>query len=358
MATTYKIQGNPTNILPWATVNGQITAFDVNTEIYSWSPNTNYAGTALEFNIEIYCDAVLLGLDPQIITVTSIIADAINDTYITRLNTSITGNVSTNDILCSTGLVTFQLNTNSVNGNFLVNPNGSFTFTPNNGFIGAATGTYDILCNGVVKDSATITVTITGIGNQLITFCIPRNNCPANTFPECVTYTIPANTVIDNTVESANWKAYQAALSTAQSNANILGKCNSGGCIEAPCVDLLYVNNCTTPEIKITPRSIGDFNYKVCVEQTDLTYICTTYPGNLDNSVTIMGEWIKTNRFYVIAVDKITGIESNRQCTLLNYKSIYYEEDSACETINCGEPSNCSSAQTHYVVSMQDCGCS
>jgi hypothetical protein len=58
--TTYRILGNPTNTLPYTISNGTVTSFNQSTGEYIWTPNTNYAGTAVEFTIEGLCDGVVL----------------------------------------------------------------------------------------------------------------------------------------------------------------------------------------------------------------------------------------------------------------------------------------------------------
>lgn len=59
-------------------------------------------------------------------------------------------------------ITTYQIKTNPSNGSlsgFLTN-SGSVTYTPSFGFSGADSFTYDILCDGVVVDTATVSVTV------------------------------------------------------------------------------------------------------------------------------------------------------------------------------------------------------
>lgn len=89
-------------------------------------------------------------------------ADAVDDNWATPKNTTLVGSVASNDVLCPSGFTTtFQLNTNSANGNVYIDPaTGQFTFVPNFCYIGTTTFTYDILCNGVVMDTAIDTIEI------------------------------------------------------------------------------------------------------------------------------------------------------------------------------------------------------
>jgi hypothetical protein len=68
--TSYQIQGNPTNTLPYATTHGQIIAFSQSTGVYTWIPNNNIVGVfPIEFIYEVLCDGVITVFANENVTV-------------------------------------------------------------------------------------------------------------------------------------------------------------------------------------------------------------------------------------------------------------------------------------------------
>ena len=89
---------------------------------------------------------------------TQVVANAVNDSFTTQINTAVSGNVLTND----TGDgITVTSHINPVNGSVSINPDGSFTYTPNLGYVGFDTFEYTITDNSANTDDATVTITIT-----------------------------------------------------------------------------------------------------------------------------------------------------------------------------------------------------
>lgn len=82
---------------------------------------------------------------------------AVNDAFTGTPNSPITGTVATNDTPCSPGNTAYQLITDSVNGTTVLNPDGSFTFTPLSGFTGTTSFTVGMVCddNNVISSSTT-----------------------------------------------------------------------------------------------------------------------------------------------------------------------------------------------------------
>ena len=84
--------------------------------------------------------------------------DDINNTLI---NTPVSGNVLTNDSDPDGDSFTVTTNTNPSNGSVVINPDGTYTYTPNTGYTGEDTFTYTICDNGVpgpLCDVATVTI--------------------------------------------------------------------------------------------------------------------------------------------------------------------------------------------------------
>ncbi len=86
--------------------------------------------------------------------------DAVNDAFTTEVNTPVSGNVLPNDSDPDSDPLTVIANTQPGNGSVVVNPDGSFTYTPNNGFDGSDTFTYTITDGEGGTDTATVTITI------------------------------------------------------------------------------------------------------------------------------------------------------------------------------------------------------
>ena len=89
--------------------------------------------------------------------------DAVNDAYEGNPGTSVTGNVLDND---QTGSgVTVTIVNQPANGSVTINPNGTFTYTPNSGAVAEDQFTYQICLTacGDVCDQAVVTITFPNI---------------------------------------------------------------------------------------------------------------------------------------------------------------------------------------------------
>ncbi len=90
--------------------------------------------------------------------------DAVNDTYTTPINTPLTvpaKGVLTNDTDPNGDTITVANFTQPANGAVAVNPDGSFTYTPNSFFIGTDTFTYRATDGTNTSISATVSITVT-----------------------------------------------------------------------------------------------------------------------------------------------------------------------------------------------------
>jgi hypothetical protein len=131
-------------------------------------------------NINVYPDPNLPNLAPIAV------ADAVS----TPKNTPITGNVSTNDSDPNAGqILTFTRQNNPVNGTVVFLPNGIFTYTPNNNFVGVDSFRYQVCDNGLPALCTTAWAYIT-VTQPIVT---PTNIAPVATDDTPVTV---ANTPI------------------------------------------------------------------------------------------------------------------------------------------------------------------
>jgi gliding motility-associated-like protein len=147
---------------------------------YTFTPATGFTGTAT-FTYQVcnqlgVCSTAtvsVLVLPPPV---------AVNDTATTPINTPVNGNASTNDNLPSGGTYTYTVTTPPANGSVTMNPDGTYTYTPNTGFTGTDVFTYQV-CNQVGQcSSATVTVNVVPapVANN-DTYTMPQNGSLSNT---------------------------------------------------------------------------------------------------------------------------------------------------------------------------------
>ena len=141
---------NPTRGTVTLTANGN----------YTYTPTPGFFGND-EFKY-VVCDAQgLCDTATVVIKVIPAVPDALNDIIATVKNTPISGNLTTNDQ--GNGLP-YVLNTTPVqqptNGTITILPNGTYTYTPNPGFVGDDVVKY-VICNDAgVCDTASLTITV------------------------------------------------------------------------------------------------------------------------------------------------------------------------------------------------------
>ncbi len=116
---------------------------------YTYTPNPGFTGTDTFSYVlcnsgpPVQCDTAKVA-----ITVTGPPV-AVNDTASTSMNTPLNGNVTTNDT-CRQGPCNYSplASDPADHGTLTLNPNGTYTYTPNTGFTGTDTFSY-VLCNSV-----------------------------------------------------------------------------------------------------------------------------------------------------------------------------------------------------------------
>ena len=137
--------------VPQPVVNGQVC--------FVYTPNNTFAGTdticvqVCDNGTPSLCDTV------KVVLQATAAPTAINDFNTTLRNTPVSSSVATNDI--SNGFVcTYTPTTTSPNGTLVMNPNGTYTFTPLSNFVGQVDYMYK-MCNAAnVCDSAKLSITV------------------------------------------------------------------------------------------------------------------------------------------------------------------------------------------------------
>ncbi|WP_316805628.1 beta strand repeat-containing protein, partial [Pedobacter nototheniae] len=111
------------------------------------------------------------GVDPTPATFTiNIQPVGVADNITTLINTAVNTNVKANDGPGLTGAIVTVV-TNGINGNAVVQPDGTIAYTPNNNYVGQDSYTYTLTVDGVVSTPITVNVQIkpTGVNDNDLT---------------------------------------------------------------------------------------------------------------------------------------------------------------------------------------------
>jgi hypothetical protein len=147
---TYSIASNP--------ANGTVSNFNAATGEFTYTPNANYHGTDT-FNVNVTDGKVTTTSTVTLIINPVVDVDAKNDFFDVNVNQEFSGNVSLNDTDTSGSQGIYSLVTNPANGVIVFNDDGTFIFTPNTGFRGESTFTYQVY-NAASNETDTATVTL------------------------------------------------------------------------------------------------------------------------------------------------------------------------------------------------------
>ncbi|WP_178988292.1 Ig-like domain-containing protein [Winogradskyella schleiferi] len=178
LANDNDIEGD-TQIVTTTTVttnNGVTVNIDPNTGVFTYTPNAGFTGTD-SFVYSICDDGTPVACDEATVYITvgglANTTDAIADINNTYVGQPVSGNVLTNDEDFEGDNQTVTANTNPANGTVTVNPDGSYTYTPNPGFIGEDTFEYTICDDGNPQacDTATVYIEVLPEGS-------PENEAP------------------------------------------------------------------------------------------------------------------------------------------------------------------------------------
>jgi VCBS repeat-containing protein len=162
-----------------------------------YTPNANFNG-ADSFTYTIGCAAA--GNDTANVTVTVVPVNdapvANNDSYNTNedigLNVNAATGVLANDTDADGDALTAALVSGTSHGSLTLNPNGSFSYTPNANFNGTDTFTYTVSDGHGGTDTATVTITVTPANDAPVAV---NDSYSAN---EDVVLTVPAAGVLAN----------------------------------------------------------------------------------------------------------------------------------------------------------------
>ena len=125
---------------------------------YAYTPSAGYVGSD-SFTYSVSDGNGGTATATVNLTVTNAAPNAVNDSATTATNTPVNGDVSTNDSDPNGDTLTYSLGTGPSHGSVTLNANGTYTYTPSNGYAGADSFTYT--ANDGHGGTATATVNIT-----------------------------------------------------------------------------------------------------------------------------------------------------------------------------------------------------
>jgi hypothetical protein len=155
-------------------ITGFTAATGVLNYTYSISAAQNVAGASVldSLNITVTDGASITSATTTFqATIVDDAPTANNDSGTTSLNTAFNGNLSTNDVrgADSTG-ATWVIATNAANGTVVINAStGTYTYTPNAGYVGTDSFTYTLTDGDGDTSTATVNMNVNSLGTPVVT---------------------------------------------------------------------------------------------------------------------------------------------------------------------------------------------
>ncbi|MEZ5735899.1 MAG: Ig-like domain-containing protein [Novosphingobium sp.] len=161
--TTFTVDGDATtyNAGETATISGIGTIMLAEDGDYTFTPDANWNGTVPTVTYTVSDSEGGTDTANLDITVNPVVdLTAADDSNTTDEDTPVSGSVAGNDNTTSGGTLTFAKHSDPANGTVVVNPDGTYTYTPNADFNGEDSFTYTVT-DADSGESLTQTVTIT-----------------------------------------------------------------------------------------------------------------------------------------------------------------------------------------------------
>jgi hypothetical protein len=130
--------------------------------IFVYTPETGFSGTdTFTYTIEDADGDTSTATVTITVTAIDSQVDAVDDQFATQVDVPVSGSLIDNDIiLTSSALISLDLD--GLDGDVVLNTDGTFTFTPNPGFSGITTFRYTVTDANNNQDTATVTITVLG----------------------------------------------------------------------------------------------------------------------------------------------------------------------------------------------------
>ncbi len=194
------------------TEQGVVVTIDPTTGEYTYTPPTDFIGTdSFEYTVcdngtPQACDTATVYLEVFTeVNETKKPPIANADTNVTLMNIPVDGNLLVNDFNLGDGplSVTTTPTKNPIMGTVVINPDGTYTYTPNPGFVGQDTFEYQICNDDGLCDTAIVTITVLNNNNE--------NDTVANDDA----YTSEVNTAITGTVTTNDFDPQGDSITTS-----------------------------------------------------------------------------------------------------------------------------------------------
>lgn len=157
-------------------MNGNINWFGNGS--YEYIPNENFFGSdQITYTV---CDPFGL-CDNAILSISVIfvndIPEVVDETYFTDMDQTVEGSVAVNDVELDPEILLYSTLTEALNGVFILNEDGTFTYTPNDGFIGTETVYYEGCDPCGACDQGLLTIEILQVNTAPFAFDLTLNHC-------------------------------------------------------------------------------------------------------------------------------------------------------------------------------------
>ncbi len=169
--TNDNLNGSPVTVAVTTPPTNGTIVINPTTGAYTYTPTPGFVGKdSVQYKIcnnqiPTECDSawIFINVAPTPLVGFNNPPIASHDVNTTPMNTPVTGNVSGNDVEFDAGqTLTFVSLGNPPSGTVVMNPNGSYTYTPAPGFVGNDTFKYKVCDNGnpSLCDMASVTITV------------------------------------------------------------------------------------------------------------------------------------------------------------------------------------------------------
>jgi hypothetical protein len=150
---------------------------------YTYTPDENYFGEdQLTYQVcDPYGECASATLSLSIIFVNDI-PQVEDETFTTEMNNTIEGSVAINDIELDPEELHYNLLTEAENGIFILNEDGTFSYTPNDGFVGTEIIFYEGCDPCGACDQAQLTIEVWEVNTAPFAFDYSIDHCSLNSF--------------------------------------------------------------------------------------------------------------------------------------------------------------------------------
>lgn len=209
-----------------------------------------------------------------------------DDRFVTKVNTTLTNTLATNDFDPEANNLSFIRVTNPVNGNVTIQANGNFVYVPFTGYVGPDRFVYSVCDTAQLCDTATVYIVTlptgpTAIVDNIYTTggSVTGNVLTNDSDPANDTFTIQVTPVISPNCGTLVLTANGGYVYTPNSGTNCLvdsfsySICNTYGMCDTTWVFVYY-----------TSRNVGANNWPIAANDVVQTYMNVPVTGNVSNN--------------------------------------------------------------------------